>query len=273
MSMPLCAMAAAQANVKSGFAPVANGKIYYEEAGSGPAVVLLHGGQLDLRMWDEQFALLAPHYHVVRYDARGFGKSPAATAPFANEEDLAQLLQYLKIDKATLVGLSLGGRIAIDFVLAHPEMTDKLFLAAPGLGGFRFSPDPNEQKIFEAAQQGDWQKSADAWLSSGYMKPAMENPAIAPKIRQLALDNAHEELDNFALVKELKPSAIARLNQIKARTLVVVGDRDVHDIDEIAGLVRIQVPDSELAVVKGSGHMINMEKPEEFNRLLVEFLK
>jgi alpha-beta hydrolase superfamily lysophospholipase len=69
--------------VTTGFAEVENGKLYYEIAGDGPAVVLIHGGQLDCRMWDEQFALLAPHYRMIRFDVRGFGKSPAATRPYA----------------------------------------------------------------------------------------------------------------------------------------------------------------------------------------------
>jgi len=78
-------------DVQSGFADAEGGKLYYEVAGSGHPLILIHGGQMDRRMWDEQFALFSKSYRVIRYDFRGFGKTPAATKPFAGEDDLAAL--------------------------------------------------------------------------------------------------------------------------------------------------------------------------------------
>src|SRR5439155_21106094 len=126
-----CASLFAQtaANVQHGYCDVNGGKIYYEVAGQGHVLVLIHGGQLDRRMWDEQFQFFAQKYRVIRYDVRGFGNSPAATKPYSNTEDLAALLKCLKVDKAYLVGLSLGGMTAINFALIHPEMVDALALA------------------------------------------------------------------------------------------------------------------------------------------------
>src|SRR5262245_45001564 len=91
--------------------------VYYEAAGHGGTVVFLHGGQMDRRMWDEQFELFAKTHRVVRYDLRGFGKSPAPLEPYSHVEDLRALLDHLKIRRATLVGLSLGAAIAVDFAL------------------------------------------------------------------------------------------------------------------------------------------------------------
>jgi 3-oxoadipate enol-lactonase len=258
--------------VSSGFAEVNGGKIYYETSGAGPAVVLIHGGQLDSRMWDEQFVLFAAHYRVIRYDVRGFGKSPAPTKAYADEEDLFDLLHFLKVDKATIVGLSLGGRIAIDFALAHPEKVRAIIPVAPGLSGFSFSPDTDFWASLEAAQAGDGEKVADLWLKSGYMAPAMGNPKIAPRIRQLSVENAHQFMDNFLFARRLKPPAIERLPQIHAPTLVIVGNRDVNDIHEIAGLLYARIPGAKEIVIAGAGHMVNMEKPEEFNRVVLEFL-
>ena len=189
---PSPAQSQAQSQVQSGFAEINGGKIYYEVAGSGHPLVLIHGGQMDRRMWDEQFDLFSKSYRVIRYDVRGFGKSPASTNVYADEEDLAALLKYLHVDKAYVVGLSLGGRIAIDFALTHPDMTDGIVPVAPGLSGFHFSEDPNTMDSWRAALAGDWQKVADLWLKSGYMAPAMQNPKIAGRLRQLALENAHE---------------------------------------------------------------------------------
>src|SRR5262249_28597395 len=129
--------------VKSGFGMIAEPSLYYEEiAGDGIPVVLIHGGQLDRRMWDDQFQVFAKEVRVIRYDVRGFGKSPAATKPYSDIDDLHQLLKFLNIKKAHLVGLSLGGRIAIDFTLEHPEMAASLTAVGPGLSGYEdWSPE------------------------------------------------------------------------------------------------------------------------------------
>jgi 3-oxoadipate enol-lactonase len=260
------------AGIVGGLAELNGGQIYYEAAGSGRALVLIHGGQMDRRMWDEQFALFAKSYRVIRYDARGFGRSPASTNVYADEEDLASLLKYLKVEKASIVGLSLGGRIAIDFALAHPEMTIAIVPVAPGLSGFHFSEDPALLESWHAAQDGKWEKVTELWLKSGYMSPAMENPKIAPRLHQLALENAHENMDNGALERVLNPPAIERLRQLRVPTLVIVGNRDVNDIHEICGLLYARVPGVKEIVIENSGHIVNMEQPEEFNRAVLDFL-
>ena len=104
------------ADIQTRLVEVNGTQLYYEIAGTGPAVVLLHPGNLDRRIWDEQFQLFAERYRVIRYDVRGHGKSAQPTRPYSDTEDLFQLLQLLQIKKASLVGLSLGGRISIDFI-------------------------------------------------------------------------------------------------------------------------------------------------------------
>ena len=115
--------------IDSGRVAVAGGALYYEAAGKGAPVILLHGGNLDRRMWDEQFGELSQHYRVIRYDARGYGRSSAADQAFSAHEDLAGLMRGLNLVRASLVGLSLGGRIAIDFALAHPDQPVARLLA------------------------------------------------------------------------------------------------------------------------------------------------
>ena len=261
------------AGVQTGFADVeGGGKLYYEVAGSGHALVLIHGGQMDSRLWDDQFALFSKSYLVIRYDFRGFGKSPAATKPFAGEEDLAALLKFLGVEKAYIVGLSLGGRVAIDFALAHPAMTDAIIPVAPGLSGFHFSDDPTLMDSWRAAQAGDWAKVADLWLHTGYMAPAMENPQIAPRLRQLATEDAHQWLDNPSLERVLNPPAIERLPEVKVPTLIIVGTRDVADIHEICGLLYARIPGAKEILIQNSGHIVNREQPERFHRAVLDFL-
>src|SRR5262245_39438437 len=110
----------------SGFVDVNGAELYYEMAGAGQALVLLHGGLLDRRMWDGQFEVFAVRYQVIRYDARGYGRSELLDAPYKHAEDLYGLLRALGIERAALIGLSLGGMIAVDFTLEHPKMVSRL---------------------------------------------------------------------------------------------------------------------------------------------------
>jgi 3-oxoadipate enol-lactonase len=152
-------------------------------------------------------------------------------------------------------------------------MVDAIVPVAPGLSGFHFSDDPTLMDSWRAAQDGDWQKVAELWLKSGYMAPAMENPKIASRLRQLATEDAHEFLDNAALERVLNPPAIERLPEIKVPTLLIVGDRDVADIHEICGLLYARVPGIKVVLIHNSGHIVNMEQPEEFNRAVLDFLE
>jgi len=259
----------------TGMAEVPAPAVYYEVAGQGSPVILIHGGQLDCRIWDDQFPVLARSHRVVRYDVRGFGRSPAATAPWSCTRDLLSLMDQLGIERATLVGLSLGGRIAIDFALDHPGRVAALVVAGPGLSGFDWSDDGRENymKILAAAQAGDLEQAAELWLQSPYMAPAMENAALAARLRALARENARCWLDNPLLERDLAPPAAGRLGEIKAPTLVIVGERDIPDIQRIVTRIASDVPGARKIVVRGAGHMVNMEKPEDFTRALVDFLQ
>ena len=266
---------AAEPEVTTGMIAVATPAIYYESAGKGRPVILIHGGQLDRRIWDDQFMVLAREFRVVRYDVRGFGRSPAASAPWSPTGDLAALMDQLGIPKAELVGLSLGGRIAIDFALEHPERVSSLVLAGPGLSGFDWSRDSDAgfAAILAAAQSGDPMRAADLWLTDPYMAPAMENPALAPRLRALARENTACWLDNPLLEQAITPPAAGRLASLKKPVLLVVGDRDVADIQRIVEKLEAEVAGARKHVVRGAGHMVNMEKPEEFTRVVLEFLR
>lgn len=260
--------------VQSGMAEVREPRLYYEAAGSGEAVVLIHGGGLDCRMWDGQFEALSRSYRVVRYDVRGFGRSDPPDRPYSDHGDLGQVLDFLKIDRAHLVGLSMGGRIALDFALAFPGRVRSLVLAGPGLSGFQFSPE-SSKRFFEqvrAAQAGRWEKALQTWLTDAYMVPAMEQPSLRPGIERMARDNLKTLLMNYMLQIDLDPPAAGRLPEIQAPTLLILGDRDVPDIYAIAGLLQEKLPGIQRKDVKGAGHMVNLERPSEFNKALLEFL-
>lgn len=272
--LALCSAAVAQTPPhRSGIAEVNGTRLYFEMTGSGPHVVLLHGGNLDSRMWDDQVPFLAKSFTVTRYDIRPYGRSAPAEKGFSSVDDLAALMDFLRITRASLVGLSLGGRIAIDFALVYPDRVDKLVLMGPGLSGFPFNlKDEAVQAMIARAKTGDAQGAMDLWLQHPMMAPAMARPALAARIRPIAVDNARIWTSLAVGERVPNPPAITRLGEIKAPTLVIVGERDVPDIQQIVKLLAANVRGARVEVVPGAAHLPNMEDPALVNRLLGDFL-
>jgi pimeloyl-ACP methyl ester carboxylesterase len=259
-----------------GFAPVEGTRLCYEVKGAGPALVLIHGGQMDSRMWDDQFVVLAKQFTVIRYDVRGYGGSFQPDRLYSDADDLAALLDYLKVQKAHLVGLSLGGRVSVDFAVAHPKRVSSLTLVGPGLAGYE---PPNAEEtdlrmwaLLKTARDDGPEKVTEAWLKDPYMAPAMEQARLAPRLRRLSRENAHCWLRNPILQRSPRPLAAKRLDQIKAPTLLVLGDRDLPQVKATIETLEKGVTGSKKVVIKGAGHMVNMERPDEFNKALLEFL-
>jgi pimeloyl-ACP methyl ester carboxylesterase len=258
---------------RTGIAEVNGTRLYYETTGSGPHVVLLHGGNLDSRMWDDQVPFLSKSFTVTRYDIRPYGRSALTEKGFSSVDDLAALMDFLGIKRASLVGLSLGGRIAIDFALTRPDRVDKLVVMGPGLTGFPFNEkDEAVLAMLARAKAGDAQGAMDLWLQHPMMAPAMARPAIAARIREIAKDNARIWTHLAIGERVPTPPAIKRLGEIRAPTLVIVGERDVADIQQIVKLLAAGVRGARIEVVPGAAHMPNMEEVALVNRLLGEFL-
>ena len=263
------------AEVLSGVAEVNGTKLYYEMKGKGPAIVFIHSGGFDRRMWDDQFFPFSDKYTVIRYDVRGYGKSLAPTKPYSDDEDLYLLLNYLKVRKAHIVGLSMGGRIAIDFTLSHPDMVTSLTAVAPGLSGFPFSAESaiEMMKIVYSIQNDDGTPAGEAWLRSAYVSSAMENPVVAAKLRPIAIENSHVWLINFFFPRPPFPLAVQRLGEIRVPTLVIRGDRDVSMITDIVEMLAKNIAGAKKLVIPGAGHMVNVEKPQAFDSALLDFLR
>ena len=271
----MAVVASAFSAAQSGIAEVNNTRLYYERTGSGPAVVLLHGGNLDSRMWDDQYVPLSRTFTVVRYDIRPYGRSATTEKGFSSVEDLRALLDHLQISRASLVGLSLGGRIAVDFTLAYPERVDKLVLMGPGLTGFHFKVEEDQQmkKALDRAAAGDAKGAMDLWLEHPMMQPAMSNAIRAERIRTIARDNLRI-WERLAVGERVSnPPAIQRLSEIRKPTLLIVGEKDVPDIHAIIKLLGTGISGSRTEVIPGAGHMPNMEAPVRVNELLAAFLR
>jgi pimeloyl-ACP methyl ester carboxylesterase len=259
-----------------GFAPVNGARLFYEVRGKGEPVVLIHGGQLDSRMWDDQFDRFAKRYRVLRYDVRGYGGSRRGDRPYSDAEDLAALLDYVGMPKAHLVGLSLGGRIALDFTLFRPTRVTSLTLSGPGLAGFDTTFTEDDARMFVilmAARDEGPEKAAELWLRDPYMATAMEHARLAPRLRLLARENTHEWLANPFLQRSPRPPAAKRLAEIKAPTLLLIGGRDTRRSKGIVAALAKGIVGSKKVEFPKAGHMLNMEEPEAFNRAVLEFLR
>ncbi|HEX8495064.1 MAG TPA: alpha/beta fold hydrolase [Pyrinomonadaceae bacterium] len=261
--------------VESGMAELGNGKLYYEVMGRGRNVVLIHGGLADSRLWDDQFKALAKHYRVLRYDLRGFGKSDFSMGPLSHVEDLAALLKFLRIEKASFIGLSLGGMIAMDFALEHPAMVERLVLAASGLRGYQGVKNEKAIAVSKAAETEGREKAIALWLEHPFFATGKSNPSYQQRMREMLTDNFRTWGPTPAPIVWTWPTrpVIEKLQAIKAPTLVIVGDMDFSNITAIADILAAKIPGAKKAVMTNVSHHLNMEKPQEFNQLVLSFLR
>jgi len=260
-------------DVTSGVADVNGARLYYESAGRGPAVVFLNGGGLDCRMWDDQFAAFAELYRAIRYDYRGSGRSEPATEKFFHLDDLAALLDFLKVDVAVLAGASAGGALAVDYTLAHPKRVRGLILVSPGLSGHQFS-EANQKRIaamLAAAREGNALEFAKKVLDDPHFIPATENPAAREKARQILIDNIERFQTEDLALPPARPAA-GRLAEIGVPALILLGGRDQPEQLSIGEMLESGMRGAKTVVLFGAGHMVNLENPERFNKTVLEFL-
>ena len=254
--------------------------LYAEVAGEGSTVVLVHAGICDSRMWDPQWDAFRAAHRTVRYDLRGFGRSPLPPQPYSHGRDLIALLEQLRIQQAALVGASLGGRVALEVAVAHPQVVDRLVVADAALPGFAWSDQVRASWEEEdaALERGDLDAAVEVdlrmWVDGPRRPPTTVDPAVREHVRRMqhrafelqlpVWEDAEEEL----LVSDLE----RRLSEVQAPTLVVVGEEDVADFHQIAAQLSREVPSAQHAVIPNAAHLPSLERPAAFNELVLPFL-
>lgn len=264
--------------VQSGYLEVNGARFYYEAAGEGEALLLIHGYNLDTRLWDKQFEAFAKSYRVVRFDIRGFGKTLATDVPFTLYDDTRAVLQELGIEQAHVVGLSFGGMVALEFALACPTMVSSLTLVSSGLFGHPRSEMRlrDAEKFNQVRQTGTLEEAlemtAQMWFD-GPDQPVNEQAGGARE-RFKEMNRHAFALPEFgAGFAALTPGPIERLEEIKAPTLVIAGERDYVDFIEIADVLARRIAGSLHAILPDSAHIPPMDQPEVFHQLLLQFLE
>ncbi len=270
-------------------------RLAYDEAGSGPAIVFVHAGVADRRMWDHQFTALARTHRVVRYDWRGHGGSADHEGPVAHHEDLLALMDALDIDRAVLVGASLGAAYCADAALAAPERVEALALVCPGMSGHEWPEAftrearkmvlgavPHEQLEVYRAGHADPDPGDVAAMAEAQARFMVLGPGRVPE------DMPIEAWDlTLLMLRELfarrwsgpvgatrwpERPAKERLGEIAVPTLVVKGASEIAQVRELADLYAGNVPRARLLELADTGHLPSVERPAELTAALAEFL-
>ena len=260
-----------------GFADVNGVKLHYEVAGEGASLVLVHSGITDSRSWDPQFPAFTKKYRVLRYDMRGFGQSDIAHGTYSSVDDLLDLMDAVGMRPAALLGVSLGGSMALDTALQHPELVNALILVGSGISGRKHSADYHhrideiDQALAEHGLDAAIDREMEFWVYGRGRTAADVDPQVRAAVREMDFFNS-ARFPPDAEPERIRPAAAGRLGEIRVPTLVIVGDRDVEDIRDAAEELGRGIRGARLVVMPGVAHVPNMERPEEFNGLVLDFL-
>ncbi|HTT00374.1 MAG TPA: alpha/beta fold hydrolase [Streptosporangiaceae bacterium] len=251
-------------------------RLAYEATGTGPAVVLVHGFGLDMRMWDPQVSHLRERFRVVRYDCRGFGASgpfdPAVG--YTHAGDLLALLDHLGIARAVLAGLSFGGRVVMQAALAAPQRVAGLVLLDAVLDDVPWDP-PAAEALEEAARQAraaGLLAGREAWLAHPLFAAARQQPAVASALAAMVAGYPGQHWTGHDPHQQTERRPVDALEELAIPVLVAVGEQDVPGFREMSAVLARRIPGARYHVVAGAGHMINMEQPAVVNELLDRFL-
>lgn len=252
-------------------------KLFYEVAGSGSPVVLIHGGWLNSEQWDEQFALLSKTHRVVRYDFRGAGRSPLGDSAYSHAEDLAAILKALNIDRADLVGLSQGSQISIDFVLAYPDKVRSMMIGGSPLSGFDLGPEftTGMRGVVTAGASDDPQLTYDRIWAFAPFRVASTMPEVRHRLDDMIVHQNSWAANRKGAPRSKVPPAppATRLGEIRKPVLIVVGEGDMDAFQREAEFAWKQIAGAQLIRVKDAGHFVNLEQPRKYNEILLDWLK
>ena len=272
LALPISASSAPTPQNSAGSYLDLNGSsLHYEECGTGPeALVLIHDGIAHSAVWDDVWGAFCKEFHTIRYDRPGYGLSAPASKWHTETDDLFALLRHLKIKRAMLVGSSHGGAVAINFTLAHPAIVEELVLVGAVVDGYGFSDHFLDRTVAnqKPMEKNDVAGLIDNWATDKHVL-APDHKAARKKLRDL-LTASPQDLTHSDLARDT-PSALPRLHEIRVPTLILVGDADIPDVHAHAGVIETGIPNSRRVVISDAGHLMYLELPEEFSRVVIRF--
>ncbi len=264
----------------SGYAKSGNAQIYYETAGTGQPLIMIHAGVADSRQWDAAFAYFAQRMRVVRYDLRGYGKSVPVDGEFSHMGDLIALLAHLELhEPLVLMGCSIGGGLAMNVALTHPSRVRALIIVDAGPSGLELDVE-TPAKFAEAElafKAGDLDRVAELetqiWFDGMNRTPSQVNQAM--RALAYAMNRHALSLDAQGLGKRLPDSqtpAAERLAELDIPVLVIVGAQDTPFILAAADYMLQHIRSARKVIIEDAAHLPNMDQPEQFQRAVTVFL-
>jgi 3-oxoadipate enol-lactonase len=249
------------------------GRLWFQDAGAGRNVIFVHAGIADSRMWEASTTRLADRCRTIRYDQRGFGRSSQLpSAPFSPLTDLEQLLDHAEVDRAVLVGASMGGGLVIDYLLTHPDRVAAAVVVAAAVSGLPDNGDGVDSRFTElqaTASGGDLVRFGEVALD--IWAPLSSGPEVDARIRAQLLDNRAAMIATFGLAQS-RPPAYDRLGEIAVPMLVVVGDCDSREAERSAAALAQRVPGARQEVLADTDHNVPERAGARFTDLLADFL-
>jgi pimeloyl-ACP methyl ester carboxylesterase len=266
---------------ENGYVNVGNGNLWYEIGGEGDTLVLIHAGFVDSRMWDDQWDAFTQHYRVIRLDQRGYGKSDPAQGPVSRSADLLGLLDGLGVQRAALLGSSMGGEAVMDIALEHPERIFALIVASTAPGGFQMQgPTPRYMmEMMEAAQKGEVERTSDLqiriWVDGPFREPEQVDSSVRQRVAEMnriPVKHGTFFTADAQPIHPLNPPASKRLMEIRMPTLILAGALDDPEILRAADILASEIKGAQKVIFPNSAHLLNMENPQMFNQAVLSFL-
>lgn len=258
-----------------GFIEVNDGKIYYETKGHGEAIILLHPGLTDLRMWRQQVDALSKDYQIICYDQRGYGKSDLPTKNYSPNADLLTLLDSLKIEKANFVGICMGALHAMEFAIEYPDKINTLAVSGISFLNWKYSDDVKKKHIeFSSIVTEGSDKAIETIKTDPFWKQTIPSDNYETAQRdflRLLEENKRAFTANWQF-KEQIFTTMDKISEIDKPVLVIRPEKEVDYMIEIADYLIEKLDNVKEVNIKAAGHLSNMEKPNEFNRIILAFI-
>lgn len=264
--------------METGYVEHGAARIFYRTSGEGPAVLFIHAGVADSRMWRDQMDL--DGYRAIAFDQRGFGQTEWVTEPYANRTDALAVLGELRVDQAFIVGCSNGGEAAIQLAIVAPERVAGLVLVGAAARGWEpeggWVEDPLWREALAAFEEGDFDRvveiDAQTWLAGPERALDQIDSQLVALFRDMDRPPITTESDRDEQVQPLEASTHDQLDVIEAPTLVVVGEHDLPNVIESGHYLAARLSDHPAVVMEDTAHLPSLERPDDFNRVLLGFL-
>ena len=261
---------------KSGFIQIDNSKIYYEVFGQGEPIILIHAGVTDSRMWNYQIDDLSKRYKVIRFDQRGFGKSSIPEKNYNPIQDILTLMDSCQITKAHIVGISLGALQAIDLAIEYPDRVKTLIVSGASFPDWQLPKDVIDRHVefTQYVMENGPDSAVKRMLTDSFWSKSIPDNKYKES-RQLFEQILKENKNSFTInwqLRELPTGLVNSLEQIDCPVLMFRPENDMASIMPIADTIAENISNIKIVEIGDASHLLNMEKPVEFNRTIIEFI-